>query len=101
MLHTSSGRRGMSQVEPDKTPRKRADDLIRLLVPDWRPTRQQVVWAIRIGVAFVLVLCILSLVGRPFGITLWQWLDLLIIPAVLAIGGYLFARSESRATLAA
>ena len=30
--------------------------------------------------------------------TLWDWLDLLIVPAVLAIGGYLFARSESRRT---
>jgi uncharacterized protein YjbI with pentapeptide repeats len=26
--------------------------------------------------------------------TLWDWLDLLIVPAVLAIGGYLFTRSE-------
>ena len=33
--------------------------------------------------------------------TLWDWLDLLIIPLVLAIGGYLFTRSESRATQAA
>ena len=30
--------------------------------------------------------------------TLWDWLDLLIVPAVLAIGGYLFTRSESRRT---
>jgi uncharacterized protein YjbI with pentapeptide repeats len=27
--------------------------------------------------------------------TLWDWLDLLIVPAVLALGGYLFARSEN------
>jgi uncharacterized protein YjbI with pentapeptide repeats len=27
--------------------------------------------------------------------TLWDWLDLLIVPIVLAIGGYLFTRSES------
>ncbi len=33
--------------------------------------------------------------------TLWDWLDLLIVPAVLAIGGYLFTRSENRATQAA
>ena len=26
--------------------------------------------------------------------TLWDWLKLLIIPAVLAIGGYLFTRFE-------
>jgi len=33
--------------------------------------------------------------------TLWDWLALLIVPIVLAIGGYLFSRSESRATQAA
>src|SRR5215208_5840793 len=84
------------EQEP-KTPCERADDLISLLVSDWRPNFQQVVWAIRIVVWFVLVLGILTLVGRPFDVTLWQWLDLLIIPAVLAIGGYLFARSENQA----
>jgi hypothetical protein len=30
--------------------------------------------------------------------TLWDWLDLLIVPIVLAIGGYLFTRSETRRT---
>jgi pentapeptide repeat protein len=28
--------------------------------------------------------------------TLWDWLDLFIVPVVLALGGYLFARSENR-----
>ena len=28
--------------------------------------------------------------------TLWDWLDLLIVPAVLALGGYFFTRSENR-----
>jgi len=32
--------------------------------------------------------------------TLWDWLKLLIVPAVLAVGGYLFTRSENRATQA-
>jgi uncharacterized protein YjbI with pentapeptide repeats len=81
-----------------KTLRERAEELIRLLVSDWRPTPQQVLWAIRIVIVFVLVLSILTLVGRPYDINLWQWLDLLIIPVVLAIGGYLFTRSENRAT---
>src|SRR5215207_5659335 len=85
------------EQEP-KTPRERAEDLISQLVPDWRPTPQQVLWAIRIVLAFVIVLGVLTLVGRPFGITLWQWLDLLIIPAVLAIGGFLFTQSENRAS---
>ncbi len=31
--------------------------------------------------------------------TLWDWLSLLIVPAVLALGGYLFTRSENQRTL--
>ena len=42
------------------------------------------------------LLGILTLAGQPFEITLWDWLDLLIMPVVLAIGEYLFTRSESR-----
>jgi len=30
--------------------------------------------------------------------TLWDWLNLLIVPAVLALGGYFFTRSENRRT---
>jgi uncharacterized protein YjbI with pentapeptide repeats len=81
-------------MEPDKTPRKRAEDLISLLVPDWRPDPQQGLWAMRIGI----VLGLLVAIGYFYGITLWDWLKLLIIPAVLAVGGYLFTRSENRAT---
>jgi uncharacterized protein YjbI with pentapeptide repeats len=33
--------------------------------------------------------------------TLWDWLDLLIIPIVLAVGGFLFNRSENQATQSA
>jgi hypothetical protein len=37
MLHTSLGSREECQVEPEKIPRKRAEDLISLFVTDWRP----------------------------------------------------------------
>jgi uncharacterized protein YjbI with pentapeptide repeats len=74
---------------------------MRELVPDWRPARRQVLWTIRIVLVFVVVLSILTLVGWPFDVTLWNWLELLIIPVVLAIGGFLFTRSENRATRAA
>jgi hypothetical protein len=30
--------------------------------------------------------------------TLWDWMSLLIVPAVLAIGGYLFSMAQTRAT---
>jgi uncharacterized protein YjbI with pentapeptide repeats len=86
------------ECKVDQNPNRRESSLIRELVPDWRPSRGQVLWTIRIALVLVFVLGILTLVGLPFNITLWQWLDLLFIPVVLAIGGYLFTRSENRAT---
>jgi hypothetical protein len=74
-------------VEPEKTPRERAEDLIRLLMPDWRPTARQGLWAIRTVLAIVVVLGILTLVGQTFGIRLWDWIKLLVIPVVIAGGG--------------
>ena len=59
-------------MEPEKTPCERAENLIRLLVPDWRPTRQQGLWAIRIGI----VLGFLVAIGYSYGITLWDWIKL-------------------------
>lgn len=83
-------------MEQEQKPRERS--FIGELVPDWRPTRDQVLWAVRIILMLVALLGILTLIGLPFDVTLWNWLDLLIIPVVLAIGGYLFTRSENRAT---
>jgi hypothetical protein len=70
-------------VEPEKTPRERAADLISQLVPDWRPTPRQALWAIRIAI----VLSLLIAIGYPYGIILWDWAKLLIVPAVIAGGG--------------
>ena len=50
-----------------------------------------------IGGGFVLVL-VLILVGYHYKITLWDWAELLFVPAVLALGGYLFTRSENHRT---
>jgi hypothetical protein len=86
MLHTSSKRREECQVEPEKTLRERAEDLISLLVPDWRPTPRQSLWIIRIGV----VLGLLFAIGYTYGVTLWDWIKLLIAPAVIAAGGLWF-----------
>jgi hypothetical protein len=77
------------EQEP-KTPRERAEDLIRLLVPDWRPTPQQVVWAIRIGIFLGLLVAI----GYYYEITIWDWMKLLIVPAVIAAGGLWFNRQQ-------
>src|SRR5215203_4380849 len=93
MLHTSR-REGECWVEQEKTPRERAEDLMRLLVPDWRPTARQSLWAIRIVLAIVVGLGLLTVVGQPFGITLWDWLKLLVVPAVIAGGGLWFNRQQ-------
>jgi uncharacterized protein YjbI with pentapeptide repeats len=66
----------------------------------WRPTRRQLLWAAVIAaLAFLItVICGYLFVWKWTGLpkrTLWDWLDLLIVPAVLAIGGYLFTRSEN------
>lgn len=73
-----------------KTPRERAEDLISLLVPDWRPTPQQVLWAIRIGI----VLSLLFAVGYAYGISLWDWIKLLIVPAAIAGAGLWFNQQQ-------
>jgi uncharacterized protein YjbI with pentapeptide repeats len=76
-----------------QTPRDRARNLVDLLVPDWRPTTSQVLWGIRLA----LVLGILVLIGYPYGITLWEWAQLLIVPAVIAAGGAWFnSRQNAR-----
>jgi uncharacterized protein YjbI with pentapeptide repeats len=73
-------------VEPEKTHRERAENLISLLVADWRPTPRQVLWIVRIGI----VLGLLVALGYAYGITLWDWAKLLIVPAVIAGGGLWF-----------
>jgi Pentapeptide repeats (8 copies) len=37
-------------------------------------------------------------ITKPKQHTFWDWLDLLIVPIVLALGGYLFNRAENRRT---
>jgi hypothetical protein len=63
-------------------------------VPDWRPTRKHALWTARIVFVVVLLLGILTLIGLPFGITLWAWVKLLIVPAVIAGGGLWFNRQQ-------
>ena len=56
--------------------------------PRWRPTRRQLIWT---GVVVgVLLLTVAILVGYAYDITLWDWLKLLIVPAVIAGGGIWF-----------
>jgi len=83
------------EQEP-QTARERAVLLLRAtFLPGWHPTPgQRLVWAIRGAI----VLGVLVLIASAVDKTLWDWLGLLIIPVVLAIGGYLFNSSQNRAT---
>lgn len=79
-------------MEQEQKPRVRS--FISELVPDWRPSREQVLRAVRGVIVIAVVLGILTLIGLPFGITLWAWLKLLIVPAVIAAGGIWFNRQQ-------
>ena len=78
-------------MEPETTPRERAEDLISLLVSDWRPTPRQSLWGIRIAT----VLVVLIAIGYAYSITLWDWAKLLIVPAAIAFAGLWFNAQQS------
>jgi hypothetical protein len=61
---------------------------------DWLPRTEarRLVWAIGGAIILGFVVVLVSTVDK----TLWEWLKLLVVPAVLAVGGYLFTRSENR-----
>jgi hypothetical protein len=80
--------------QEQQTPGNRIHSFIGELVPDWRPTREQMLWMIRIVIVLVGLLGILTLIGSAFGITLWDWLKLLIIPAVVAGGTLWFNQNQ-------
>jgi hypothetical protein len=77
--------------------------------PRWHLIRRQLPWA---GGIATLAFLLIVICGYFFGWkwtglvadanypnrTLWDWLDLLIVPVVLAIGGYLFNSSQNRAS---
>src|SRR5215207_2954903 len=85
MLHTSA-RREEGRVDQQQEPR-------------WQPTRRQLLWA---GGIAALAFLIIVICGYLFGWkwtglpkqTLWDWLQLLIIPAVLAGVGLWFNRQQ-------
>jgi hypothetical protein len=61
----------------------------------WRPTRKQLLWA---GAA-VGLLTVAILVGYPYGVTLWDWIKLLVVPAVIAGGGIWFNHQQRQREL--
>ena len=93
-------------MDQEQQPSKQTpgDQLLRRLGADpneWTiGDRRLALLAIVIG----LVIVIITVCGYVYGLmwtglakqTFWDWLSLLIVPLVLALGGYLFTRSESR-----
>jgi hypothetical protein len=83
-------------AQEPRTVQERALELLRatLATPSWLPTTegQRLVWAIRGTIVLGFLVLIASAVDKSF----WDWLNLLIVPVVLALGGYLFTRSENR-----
>jgi hypothetical protein len=63
----------------------------------WLPTTQEqrLVWAIRIAV----VLGVLVAISYEFDKTLWDWLKLLIVPAVIAAGAAWFNQQQRKREL--
>ena len=73
------------------TPRERALLLLKeTLIPAWLPKSgfRRLVWLIRI----IILLGLLALISSFHEVTLWNWLKLLIVPAVIAGGGFWFNR---------
>jgi hypothetical protein len=70
--------------QEQQTPGDRALELIRVLLPDWQPTTQDVLrWirlALAVGLVILGVLLILDIIGLLFGITLLNLLKVLAIP---------------------
>jgi uncharacterized protein YjbI with pentapeptide repeats len=59
--------------------------------PRWRPTRKQLLWASGIGAVLTVAVVV---IGYRYDITLWDWLKLLVVPAVIAGGGIWFNRQQ-------
>jgi len=93
---TVVGREEEHLVDQQRNSRKRMNDLLWLLIPAWPPPVSHVLWMIRIAI----VLGILFLIGYAYEITIWDWLDLLIVPAAIAgvatVGGAWFTRQRTQ-----
>jgi uncharacterized protein YjbI with pentapeptide repeats len=61
----------------------------------WRPSRRQAIWAIGI----VVTLIVMFLITYAYEADLWDWLELLIVPAVLAAGGFWLNKAQRQREL--
>jgi len=85
------GEQGQVAQQEPRTAQELALELLRATLGSdrWLPTTttkfERLMWAIRGVIVLGFVVLIASAVDKP----LWDWLKLLVIPAVLAVGGYL------------
>lgn len=56
----------------------------------WQPSIRQVLWTV--GIAAVLAVAVL--ISYRYGITLWDWIKLLVVPAAIAVVGLWFNRQQ-------
>jgi peptidoglycan/LPS O-acetylase OafA/YrhL len=60
--------------------------------PHWRLTTGRLVWIIRGLIALALLLAI----GAYYNKGMWAWLDLLVVPAAIAVGVFLLDQEQQR-----
>lgn len=85
-------------AQEPQSPNERALLLLEAaLVPGWLPTAgaQRLVWAIRIAI----VVGAMVLISSAYDKSLWEWLELLVIPAVIAAGGLWFSEQQRQREL--
>jgi len=82
--------------QEQRAPGERGRKFTRELMPDWTPTWDQALWAVRITIALILLAGILELIADYYDKTLWDWLDLLIVPAAIAGGIAWFNQQQQK-----
>jgi hypothetical protein len=81
------------------TPRERASKFIKDLVPDGRPSREQVLWAIRIAIVLVALLAIFVLIANLSSVSVLPLVQLLVtasIPIVIAVAGSRYTQQQAQ-----
>ena len=86
-------------MEQDRTPWERALYLVTMLLPNWRPTANGVVWAVRIAAGLLILMSFSALLGEQYGRTIWDAAQLLLtasIPVAVALVGNWYAQERAR-----
>jgi hypothetical protein len=82
--------------QEQRAPGERGRKFISELIPEWTPTRNQALWTVRITLALIILVSLLELIADYYDKTLWDWLDLLIVPAAIAGGIAWFNQQQQK-----